>query len=282
LDDVAKSSGFHSYAITRKIPLGRAKSRTICYTLQDTYNSGRNMSVVAKKFAKLKGIKWGALALSGHHLSKYPPRADPLFRLGTEYKALRYLRNEVGLNTPAILAIDLERRILVTEFVNGPNLLQVIQDSLKKTSIEAENIFWFKLIGKNFAMVHGINVTLGNLKPNSIILNNTSTLNDGVFFTSLDQFNLNEDRVDSICLVWDIIQFLCWSFKRTTNTIVVKEFVREFLSGYFSNNKSSKMKAHLLQELSQKPMDYLEQFYPLISSSVARSIYEEISRLQIE
>jgi tRNA A-37 threonylcarbamoyl transferase component Bud32/predicted nucleotidyltransferase len=288
LDDVAKSSGFHSYTITRKIPLGRAKSRTICYTLQDTYNSGRSMSVVAKKFAKLKGIKWGALSLSGHHLSKYPLRADPLFRLGTEYKALRYLRNQVGLNTPAIFAIDLERRILVTEFVNGPNLLQVIQDSLKKTSIGVENIFWFNLIGKNFAMVHETNVTLGNLKPNNIIINNTSTLNDSVFFTSLDQFNLNEDRT-SICLVWDIIQFLCWSFKRTTNTIVVKEFVREFLSGYFSynqspisNNKASKMKAHLLQELSQKSMDYLEQFYPLISSSVARSIHEEISRLHIE
>lgn len=137
-------------------------------------------------------------------------------------------------------------------------------------------------------MVHGINVTLGNLKPNSIIINNTGTLNDSVFFTSLDQFNLNEDRT-SICLVWDIIQFLCWSFKRTTNTIVVKEFVREFLSGYFSynqsplsNNKASKMKAHLLQELSQKSMDYLEQFYPIISSSVARSIHEEISRLHIE
>jgi tRNA A-37 threonylcarbamoyl transferase component Bud32/predicted nucleotidyltransferase len=287
LDDVAKSSGIHSYTITRKIPLGRANSRTICYTLQDTYN-GRSMSLVAKKFAKLKGIKWGALALSGHHLSEYPLRADPLFRLGSEYKALRYLRNEVGLNTPAIFAIDLERRILITEFVNGPSLFQVIQDSLKKTSIGTENIFWFKLIGKNLAMVHGTNATLGNLKPNSIIINNTSTLNDSVFFTSLDQFNLNEDRT-SICLVWDIIQFLCWSFKRTTNTIVVKEFVREFLSGYFSynqspisNNKASKTKAQLLQELSQKSMDYLEEFYPLISSSVARSIHEEISRLHIE
>jgi tRNA A-37 threonylcarbamoyl transferase component Bud32 len=287
LDDVAKSSGIHSYTITRKIPLGRANSRTICYTLQDTYN-GRSMSLVAKKFAKLEGIKWGALALSGHHLSEYPLRADPLFRLGSEYKALRYLRNEVGLNTPAIFAIDLERRILITEFVNGPSLFQVIQDSLKKTSIGTENIFWFKLIGKNLAMVHGTNATLGNLKPNSIIINNTSTLNDSLYFTSLDQFNLNEDHT-SICPVWDIIQFLCWSFKRTTNTIVVKEFVREFLSGYFSynqspisNNKASKMKAQLLQELSQKSMDYLDEFYPLISSSVARSIHQEISMLHIE
>src|SRR5918999_346577 len=291
LDLVAKSFGLLSYTILKRIDLGSVNSRTTCYTLQDTYNPDRIVSVVAKNFAKLQGLKWAKLnfwALSNYTLSKYPLKIDPLFRLGTEYKALRYLRNEVGLNTPAIFAIDLERRILITEFVNGPSLFHIIQDSLKKTSIGAENIFWFKLIGKNFAMVHGTNVTLGNLKPNSIIINNTSTLNDSVFFTSLDQFNLNEDRT-SICLVWDIIQFLCWSFKRTTNTIVVKEFVREFLSGYFSynqspisNNKVSKMKAHLLQELSQKSMDYLEQFYPLISPSVARSIHEEISRLHVE
>jgi hypothetical protein len=60
--------------------------------------------------------------------------------------------------------------------------------------------------------------------------------------------------------------------------------VREFLSGYFSfdqasttNDKASKIK-DLRQELFQKSMDYLGQFYPLISSAVERSIQEEISR----
>jgi tRNA A-37 threonylcarbamoyl transferase component Bud32/predicted nucleotidyltransferase len=287
LDLVAKSFGLLSYTILKRIHLGSVNSRTTCYTLQGTYNPDRILSVVAKNFSKLKGLKWATLnfwALSNYTLSKYPLKIDPLFRLGTEYKALRYLRNEVGLNTPAILAIDLERLILVTNFVEGQSMHRIIQDSLKKKSAAgAKNIFWIKAIGKNFAMVHATHFTLGNIKPNNIIVNNADNSNGSVFFTSLDQFDFSENGADSDP-VWDIIQFLCRSLKRTTNTSVAKEIVREFLSGYFSfdqasttNDKASKIK-DLRQELFQKSMDYLGQFYPLISSSIARSIHEEISR----
>jgi tRNA A-37 threonylcarbamoyl transferase component Bud32/predicted nucleotidyltransferase len=291
LDAVAKSYGFLSYIVIRKIPLGSASGRSICYTLQDKYNSARSLSVVAKNFSKPKRVRWRSLnllALPNHILSKYPVRADPLFRLGTEYKALRYLRKEVGLNTPVILAIDLEHRILVTELVEGRSLLQIVQGSLKKTSVGLECILWIKEIGKRFAMVHEANVTLGNIKPDNIIINNMNNLNGGIFFTSLDQFNFSENYVNSDP-IWDIIQFLCWSLRRTSNTSIAKEFVREFLAGYLSytqssmtNTKASKVKACLIQELSQRSMDYLEQFFPLISSSVAGSIHEEIKRLQIE
>src|SRR5918994_3890075 len=92
LDFVAKSSGLPFYTIIRKVHLGSVNSRTICCTLQDTYNSGRSLSVVAKKFATLKGVKRAALnlwAISNHSpnrsLSKYPLKVDPLFSLGTEY-----------------------------------------------------------------------------------------------------------------------------------------------------------------------------------------------------
>jgi tRNA A-37 threonylcarbamoyl transferase component Bud32 len=143
-------------------------------------------------------------------------------------------------------------------------------------------------IGKRFAMVHATNVTLGNIKPDNIIINNTNNSNGGIFFTSLDQFSFSENCVNSDP-IWDIIQFLCWSLKRTSNTSIAKEFTRQFMAGYISysqssatNTKASKVNAPLIQELSQRSMDYLEQFFPLISSSVARSINEEIRRLQIE
>jgi tRNA A-37 threonylcarbamoyl transferase component Bud32 len=291
LDFVAKSSGLPFYTIIRRVHLGSVNSRTICCTLQDTYDSNRSLSVVAKKFATLKGVKWAALnlwAISSHSLSKYPLKVDPLFRLGTEYKALRYLRNEVGLNTPAILAIDLERRILVTKFVGGKSMHHIIQDSLKKKSAAGEeNIFWIKTIGKNFAMVHATHSTLGDIKPNNIIINDntdTDSFDGSVFFTSLDQFNFSENGAGNDP-IWDIIQFLCRSLKGATNTHIVKEIVREFLSGYFScdqqsttNNKTSKIKGNHRQDLFQKSYNYLGKFYPLISPCVAQSIREEINR----
>lgn len=289
LDLVAKSSGLVRYAISKKIRLGDIHSRTICYTLQDTSVLGQSISVVTKKFGTLKGAKWAALnfwSLSTSSHLKHFFKVDPLFRLGNEYKALRYLRNEIGLNTPGVLAINFECRILVTNFVEGQNMSQIIKDSLKKRSTAGmENIFWIRTAGKNIAMIHSTQSALGNIKPNNIIINNIGGVNSRLFFTDLEQFNFNNSEGSSDP-VWDIIQFLCWSLKRTKNIPIAKEIVREFLSGYFSCNQLSTksvetmtMKEYVRQQLSTKSVDYLKQFYPLISAHIAQSIHEEINKL---
>jgi tRNA A-37 threonylcarbamoyl transferase component Bud32/predicted nucleotidyltransferase len=289
LDLVAKSSGLVRYAISKKIRLGDINSRTVCYTLQDTSVLGHSISIVAKKFATLKGAKWAALNFwsfsVGSHF-KHSFKVDPLFRLGNEYKALRYLRNEIGLNTPAVLAINFERRILVTSFVEGQSMSQIIKDSLKKRSTAGiENIFWIRTAGKNVAIIHSTQSALGNIKPNNIIINNVGGINSRIFFTDLEQFSFNNTGYSSDP-IWDIIQFLCWSLKRTKNIPIAKEIVREFLSGYFScsqlstrNMETMTMKEYLRQQLFRKSLDYLEQFYPLISTYIAQSIHEEINRL---
>lgn len=289
LDLIAKSLGLVRYAISKKIRLGDIHSRTICYTLQDTSALGHSISVVTKKFGTLKGAKWAALnfwSLSTSSHLKHFFKVDPLFRLGNEYKALRYLRNEIGLNTPGVLAINFECRILVTNFVEGQNMSQIIKDSLEKRSTGGmENIFWIRTAGKNIAMIHSTQSTLGNIKPNNVIINNIGGVNSRLFFTDLEQFNFNNSE-DSSDPVWDIMQFLCWSLKRTKNIPIAKEIVREFLSGYFSCNQLSTnnvetmtMKEYVRQQLSTKSLDYLKQFYPLISAHIAQSIHEEINKL---
>src|SRR5919108_2715328 len=261
LDLVARSSGLVQYYISKKIRLGDINSRTICYTLQDTSALGHSnrISIVAKKFATLKGAKWAALNFwsfsMGSHFKHYF-KVDPLFRLGTEYKALRYLRNEIGLDTPTVLAINFQCRILVTNFVEGQNMSQVIKDSLKRRSAAGlPNIFWIRTVGKNIARIHSTQSALGNIKPKNIIISNSSSVNSRIFFTDLEQFNFynTENSSDPI---WDIIQFLCWGLKRTKNIPVAKEIVREFLSGYFSCSQlstqkigSTTMKEYLRQQL---------------------------------
>lgn len=287
LDLVAKSSGLTAYTISNKSRLGDMNSRTISYTLEDAHNSSRSISIVAKKFAKLKGVKWAALnvwSLSTASIFKHSFKVDPLFRLGTEYKALRYLRNELGLNTPTILVVDLERRILVTNHVEGKSMSHIIQNSLEKESTAGtENIFWIRTIGTQIAMIHSTQFALGNVKPNNIIINNSNGSNSGIFFTDLEQFVFSDDQHGSDP-IWDIIQILCWSLKRTKNIPIAKEIVREFFTGYFScghlstaNIKSTTMKEYIGQQLSRKSTDYIEQFYPLISTSIAQSISEVIN-----
>jgi tRNA A-37 threonylcarbamoyl transferase component Bud32/predicted nucleotidyltransferase len=290
LDQIAKSAGITQYTSV-KHRLGDINSRTVCYTLQDTSIHNRSISVVVKKFATLKGLKWAALNFwyfSSGRFKKRSHKIDPLERLGTEYKALRYLRNELGLNTPTILAIDFERRLLVTDFVQGLTLSEIIQDSLKnKSTVGKENVFWIRTAGKYIAMIHSSCCALGNIKPNNIIIKNNEGINSRIFFTDLEQFDFStgEGGCDQI---WDIIQLLCWSLKRTKNISVAKEIIEEFFAGYFSCDCLSTqymntvtMKDYLAQQLFRKSHGYLEQLYPLISTSITQSIHSEIKKYAI-
>lgn len=290
LDQIAKSAGITQYTLVKQ-RLGDINSRTICYTLQDTSIHNRSISVVVKKFATLKGLKWAALNLWYSSLGWFKKRSyriDPLERLGTEYKALRYLRNELGLNTPTILAIDFERRLMVTNFVEGQILSEIIRDSLKKKSTAGkENVFWIRTTGKYIAMIHSSRCALGNIKPNNIIINNKDGINSRIFFTDLEQFDFSTGEGD-LDQIWDIIQLLSWSLKRTKNISVSKEIIEEFFAGYFSCESLSTqymnavtMKDYLAQQLFRKSHVYLEQLYPLISTATAQSIHGEIKKYAI-
>ena len=287
LDLVAKSFDFTAYTISNKCRLGDMNSRTISYTLEDAHNSSRRIFIVGKKFAKLKGVKWAALnawSASTASTFKHSFKVDPLFRLGTEYKALMYLRDELGLNTPTILVLDLERRILVTSQVEGKNMSHIIQNSLEKESTAGgENNILIRTIGKQIAMIHSTQSALGNIKPNNVIINNSNGSNSGIFFTDLEQFVFSDDQHGSDP-IWDIIQILCWSLRRTKNIPIAKEIVREFFTGYFScghlstaNIRSTTMKEYIRQQLSVKSTAYIKQFYPLISTAIAQSISEVIN-----
>src|SRR4029077_6539813 len=90
------------YSVTRKRRLGNVNSRTMLYVLSD------ERKIAVKELAKTKAVKWAALNLWTAPVKKF--RIDPLLRLGTEYKAIRYIRN-LGLYTPAIEAVVLDRKL---------------------------------------------------------------------------------------------------------------------------------------------------------------------------
>jgi tRNA A-37 threonylcarbamoyl transferase component Bud32/predicted nucleotidyltransferase len=275
LDVIAKSVGLRSsYLISNKRRLGNINSKTMSYTLTDPYDSNYSKTIVAKKYAKIKGVKWAALNIwtsNTRALLKHPFKVDPLFRLGTEYKALRHLRQHIGLRTPIVKAVSLELRLLVTEFIEGKSIAHIFKNSLEKNSLDDINLI--HSTAKQIAKVHSNGCTLGNIKPKNVIINNSDR---SVFFTDLEQFNFNNADGDPI---WDIIQFLCWGLKRTRNVIIAKEMTREFFNGYFCCTEITTTKDQIQQQLSKKSTNYIEYFYPLVSTSVARTIKGEIKNL---
>jgi hypothetical protein len=69
------------------------------------------------------------------------------------------------------------------------------------------------------------------------------------------------------------VQFLCRGLKQTSNSVVARKVVKEFLLGY-----SNEITTEHIKKLS-KSKRYIESFYPLISPVVARSIKKETREL---
>ena len=255
LDIIANNVSFQRYSISHKHRLGNVDSRTICLTLKNLDDNSHKM-IVVKKYAKTKGVKWAALNVWTSQVRRF--KVDPLFRLGNEYKALRYIRN-LGLNTPAVESVILGKRLLVTEFIKGNSLADVIQYSLNEDN-EYNNIDLIKAAGEQIATIHNAKSTFGNIKPKNLIIRGNS-----LYFTGVDQFGFRSGDP-----IWDIVQFICRGLKQTTNSSVASKVVRGFLLGY-----SNEMTAEYIKKLSRSKR-YIESFYPLLSPAVARSIKKEI------
>ncbi|HEX2014632.1 MAG TPA: nucleotidyltransferase domain-containing protein [Nitrososphaera sp.] len=251
LGDLAKARGIDDFEIVEKRRLGNVNSRTVLHVIR--YDSAY-YKVVAKEIAKTKSMKWAALSLWTAPVKRF--KVDPLFRLGTEYKALRYIRN-LGLHTPSIEAVVLDRRILATRFVEGMTLAQVIKDYIKGKGALGR----LKEVGEQIARIHNSGASLGNFKPKNVIVGDR-----GLCFTDLEQFSLGPSDQ-----VWDLAQFLCWGLKATGNSSAAAQVARAFIEGYGETTHDNSNVAKLARSRR-----YIESFYPVLAPSVARAIKREL------
>jgi tRNA A-37 threonylcarbamoyl transferase component Bud32/predicted nucleotidyltransferase len=238
------------YSVVGKRRLGNINSRTMLYVLEDS------RMVVVKDIARTKAVKWAALSIWTSPVKRF--RIDPLFRLGSEYKAIRYIRS-LGLHAPAIEAVVLDRRILVTRFVKGETLAVVIKAYLSKKG----DAGLLRNAGEQIAKVHSAGGTFGNVKPKNVIASD-----DGLYFTDVEQFVLKGGDP-----AWDLAQFISWGLKGTANSEMAAAVTKEFLAGYAAIAGSG----NIVQLANSRR--YVESFYPVLAPTVARAIKKEIKAI---
>jgi len=248
LDTIANSNGFSRYVISNKFRLG--KSTSVVHTMSDPDDDSRKKTIVVKKLAKSKAIGWSASARNY--------KVDPLFRLSIEYKALRYIRL-LGLNSPVIESVVLGKKILVTEFIEGILMSDIMKNCLNRNTIDG--LGWIKVAGEKIGMIHADKSTLGDINPSSLIIRKGT-----LYITGAEQFGFRSGDP-----VWDIVSFIGRGLKRTSNTIIAKQIVKEFLAGY-----SQEMTMEYIKKLINTK-HYLELFYPLLTPTVAQTVRKEIS-----
>jgi tRNA A-37 threonylcarbamoyl transferase component Bud32/predicted nucleotidyltransferase len=252
LDDLARQLG--SYSISKKTQLGSMTSRTVMYVLKR--DSGE-YKITVKELAKSKALKWAMLSLWTPSVKRF--RVDPLFRLGWEYKAIRYIRS-LGLHTPVIEAVVLDRKLLVTQFLEGMTLGDVIRDYIRGKGDDANLV---GEAGAQIARIHSTGSTLGNIKPKNIIVSGKH-----LYFTDVEQFIFQAGDP-----AWDIAQFISWGLKSTRNNRMAATIAKEFLEGYMSVGDTSN-----IMRLA-KSNRYIESFYPVLVPSIAQTIKKEIKAI---
>ena len=257
LKTMARYKGFSNYLISNKYRLGNLNSRTICYTLTDPDDKTQNqVIIVVKDFAKTRGMKWGRLGAWTSPVRQLSI-ADPLFRLGNEYKALRYIRC-LGLNTPMIESVVLDKKILITEFIKGKTIADIIKECLRRNSIEGFE--WIRLTGEQIAKIHADKSTLGDVKPMDILISRNN-----LYFTGVEKFGFRSGDPFS-----DIVQFISRGLKRTGNTAMASRIIKEFLRGYSKDRTIEHIKK------LAKSNRYVESLYPVFVPTIGRMIKKEI------
>jgi tRNA A-37 threonylcarbamoyl transferase component Bud32/predicted nucleotidyltransferase len=243
----------NSYSVIKKKRLGNKNSRTTMYVLKD---GSDEYKIAVKEVTKSKALKWAMVGLWNEPVQRF--RMDPLLRIGSEYKAIRYMRS-LGLRTPIIEAVVLDRKLLVTRFLDGITMADVIRDCMGSKG-EASLI---RKAGAEIAKVHTAGATLGNIKPKHIIVNE----ND-LYFTNVEQFMLHAGDP-----AWDVAQFISWGLKNSRDSKIAAKITRHFVEGYMSVGDSSNILS--LTETKR----YIKSFYPVLAPSIAHTIKNELNAI---
>ena len=188
---------------------------------------GQEQKVLAKRFKDWAGFKWFPLSLWSFGARSFAVSGQA--RLSKECAISELLRAE-GFNVPRILHISNTERLVFMEFIDGENLSQAVK-RIADSEIGEDYSRELDLIartGEIFAQVHSRNITLGDTKPENMLIKENGT----IFLIDFEQATHGGDKS------WDIAVFLyyCGHYLQPFNSSVKAESItKAFIEGYLKS-----------------------------------------------
>jgi Kae1-associated kinase Bud32 len=182
---------------------------------------GQEQKIVVKKFKDWTGFKWFPLTLWSLGTKSFAVLGKS--RLEREYALNQYLKSQ-GIPVPTVLYISPKQSLIFTEFVEGKTLTETVKKAVSAKHQEKE----LKLIteaGRKIAEAHRLDVSLGDCKPENIIV----TKEEKLCFVDLEQASRDGNQV------WDIAEFLYYSghyVPALASTEAIELVAKAFLEGY--------------------------------------------------
>jgi tRNA A-37 threonylcarbamoyl transferase component Bud32/predicted nucleotidyltransferase len=178
--------------------------------------------IVVKKFKDWTGFKWFPLTLWSLGTKTFAVLGKS--RLEREYAINQYMKNN-GLNVPRVLYISLKQSLIFEEYVDGKNLTETIRNIVSAKDSMAGELELIRETGRKIAETHQIGVSLGDCKPENIIV----TRDREICFVDLEQATRDGDQT------WDIAEFLYYSGHYVPPLATADQIVllaKVFLEGY--------------------------------------------------
>jgi Kae1-associated kinase Bud32 len=188
------------------------------------YPNGVEKKVLVKRFKDWSSFKWFPLSLWSFGARNFAVLGRS--RLARECAISEFLRCE-GFNVPKILHVSHSERLVFMEYIDGEDLSNAIKRIATATSRKKakEDLAKITRVGKIFAQVHSLNVTLGDTKPENIIFDP----DDKIYLLDFEQASHDGDKA------WDVAVFLYYSghyLQPLYSNGKAESIARAFISGY--------------------------------------------------
>ncbi len=195
--------------------------------LINAWGESGEVKVLAKRFKDWSGFKWFPLSVWSFGARPFAVAGQQ--RLAKECAISEFLRRE-GFNVPAIIHVSNAERLVFMEYIEAENLSKFIKHAATSHDPVVLEDLLEKVgrVGEIFAQVHSRNVTLGDTKPDNVLVKPDGTL----FLIDFEQANEGGDKT------WDLAVFLYYSghylqpsFSATKAKAVTKAFIAGYLKG---------------------------------------------------
>jgi tRNA A-37 threonylcarbamoyl transferase component Bud32 len=186
--------------------------------------NGEERKVIAKSFKDWSSFKWFPLTLwtAGTKTFALLGRS----RLEKECAINQFLHSK-GFAVPKLLSVSHQERLVFMEHLEGESLEKVVKRimSAKAESGVEKELKVVQKVGETFAKIHTFKVTLGDTKPENILLGK----NGEIYLLDFEQASRNGDKA------WDIAEFLYYVGHYASPFVGARQaelIAKAFLRGY--------------------------------------------------
>jgi tRNA A-37 threonylcarbamoyl transferase component Bud32 len=186
--------------------------------------NGVEKKVLVKRFKEWSGFKWFPLSLWSFGARAFAVSGKA--RLAKECATSEFLRTH-GFNVPKILHVSTAERLIFMDFIEGEDL----SHSIKRLAFEPDSVnaqyelAKIETAGELMAKVHSFDMTLGDTKPENVMVSKDGT----VYLLDFEQATQDGDKA------WDIAEFLYYAghyLQPLSSNGTAEAIAEAFIKGY--------------------------------------------------